>query len=158
MKKFILPILILTFATILYGYTQYLKKETISAVLQNQVNLDNDSNAVFAISTLDQNLPSGRNFPRGTIFTGKIAKEDGYKIYFNSYQTTDGKQFDFSAKTSLNMKAETPSSGVSAKISKTLYKQTKSNVLGAIFKTSQDALQHEGTLLPKGYLIKIEVD
>ena len=159
MKRFFLIISIFIFGTVLYGYTQFLKKETVSAVLQQQINLENPQDVVFAISTYDQKLSNGKNIPRGTRFIGKLSKEgDILQINFNSIQLPDREKEDFPAKSNLNVQSQTQTSGVSANISKTLYKQTKTNVLGAIFKGSNLTEQSNGSILPKGSIIKIQVD
>ena len=159
MKKFILAISVLAFATILYGYSQYLKKEIISAVLQYQINLDSPPSNIFAISTSDQKIYNKKNLPKGTRFIGKLARgEGGYVIYFDTFQIQEEKSEHISAKSSLNEIEELKSDGVSAKIGKTLYKQTQSNVLGAIFKGSNKSGKINNSILPRGYSIKIEIN
>lgn len=153
-----LTILVIILCTGLYGFSQFLKKEIINAVLQYQINIENPPNNIFAISTLDQKLSSGKYLPRSTRFIGKLSNEEGPVIYFNSIQTPDGKTKEFLAKSNLNINGgrQDKSGGVSAKIGKTLNRQTKSNVLGAIFKDSTN--NEKARVLPRGYAIKIEVE
>lgn len=158
MKKNIFIFLVIIFASALYGYTQFTKKGLISAVLLHEVNLENPPSNIFAISTSDQNLTGGKSIPKGTRFTGSLTKGDSSVIYFNAIQIPDGKQEQILAKAVLTSgsKADTP--GVSSKISKTLYKQTRTNVLGAIFKDQDTGTKPDGYILPKGTIIKIEAD
>jgi len=159
MKRVFIFILTLAFLTILIGYTQFLKKETISAVLQYEIDLNNPSDFVFAITTLDQKLATGKNLAKGTRFFGMLTKEnENYVVYFNTLQLTNGNKESFLAKSNLNLNEETKAGGVSAKISKTLYKQTKSNVLGAIFKSPSDVQMPSSLVLPKGSTLKIEIN
>lgn len=158
MKRFFL-ITILISLTVLYGYTQFLKKETISAVLQYQIDLSNPPDFVFAITTLDQKIASGKNLSKGTRFIGMLSKEgENYVVYFDTIQFSNGDKEPFVAKTNLNYGEEAKLGGVSAKISKTLYKQTKSNVLGAIFKSSGEVQRTSSSVLPRGSTLKIEID
>ena len=155
-KGKILIALILISGLVTYGYSQYLKKGLVSAVLQQQIDLNNLSDLVFAISTFDQKTPDGKNLPKGTKFTGKLSKEeDKLIIYFNTLEFPKGNKEQFFAKTVLNAKEKDENSGVSAKIGKTLYQQTKTNVLGAIFHTSSNNLQ---SILPQGYILKLELN
>lgn len=159
MKKItFLALAILLAATMLYSYSQFVKKSVISAVLQHQVDLSNPPEAIYAISTFDQTLPDGKSIPKGTRFMGKLSKENNsFIIYFDESQATDGKKTQLLAKSSLNIKEGESGKGVSAKISKTLYKQTKTNVLGAIFNTPTSS-PNSNTILPRGYNLKIEVE
>lgn len=159
MKRFFLILLIFILGTVLYGYTQFLKKETILAVLQQQINLENPPDVIFAISTYDQKLSNGKNIPRGTRFIGKLSKtNDSLQINFNSIQIPDREKEDFPAKSNLNIQSQAQTSGVSANISKTLYRQTKSNVLGAIFKSPGNSQELTSQILPRGYTLKIEIE
>lgn len=159
MKKFILLIFVLAVVTMLYGYTQFLNKGFIQAVLQYQLDFQNPPETVFAVSTFEQKMPDGTQLPKGTRFIGMFSKEENnFVIYFDSIQTLDGKNKKVIAKSILNIKEENKQTGVSAKISKTLYQQTKTNVLGAIFNTSNNIQQLPGTVLPRGSVLKIEID
>ena len=151
--------LILVFGIFAYGYTQYLKKETVSAVLQYQVDLNNPPEQVYAISLSEQILPDGKKLEKGTRFIGKLSKEENrYVIYFNTVQNPDGKAKQVIAKSNLGSNVIGQTVGVSAKIGKTLYKQTKTNVLGAIFRNSQDTKEFPTSVLPQGSPLKIEID
>ena len=151
--------LILILGIFAYGYTQYLKKSTVSVVLQYQIDLNNPPEQVYAISLFEQTLPEGKKLQKGTRFIGKLNKENsGYVIYFNTIQNPDGKTGQIIAKTNLNSNISGQAGGVSAKIGKTLYKQTKTNVLGAIFRNSQDSKEFPNSVLPQGSLLKIEID
>ncbi len=151
--------LILTLGIFAYGYTQYLKKATVSAVLQYQIDLNNPPEQVYAISLLEQMLPDGKKLQKGTRFIGKLNKEDsGYVIYFNTTQNSEGKIQQVIAKSNLSSNISGQIGGISGKIGKTLYKQTKTNVLGAIFHNSQDSIELPGSVLPQGSPIKIQID
>lgn len=142
-----------------YGYTQYLKKGTVSAVLQYQIDLNDPPKQVYAVSLSEQALPSGKKLEKGTRFIGTLNKEEaGYIIYFNSVQTPDGEMHQVIARSNLGSNSKDQSAGISAKIGKTLYKQTKTNVLGAIFRNSQNPNESGGSVLPQGSLLKIEID
>ena len=158
-KLGIILALILTLGIFAYGYTQYLKKGAISAVLQYQIDLNNPPEQVYAISLSEQILPDGKKLQKGARFIGKLNKEENrYVIYFNTIQNPDGKNSQVIAKSNLNSNVTGQAAGVSAKIGKTLYKQTKTNVLGAIFYNSQDTKEFPGSILPQGSSIKIEID
>jgi len=146
--------------TVLYSYSNQLKKEPIHAVLQYQINLETPPTAVYAITTQDQKLPTGKKIPQGTRFIGALNKDQEiYIVNFNTIQTASGRNEKFSAKTILSKSQnENIDPGISSKISKTLQNKTKSNILGAIFKSSSDVTQISGTILPRGTAIKIEAD
>ena len=151
--------LILVLGAFAYGYTQYLKKGLISAVLQYQIDLNNPPEQVYAVSLSEQTLPDGKKLQKGARFIGKLNKEDtGYIIYFSTIQNPEGKIQQVIAKSNLSSNVSGQAAGVSAKIGKTLYKQTKTNVLGAIFHNSQDAKEFPNSILPPGSPIKIEID
>ena len=159
MKKLLFTTLVIALVTILYGYTQFQKKGVISVVLLQEIDFSNPPDPVLAISTYDQNLPDNKNLPKGTRLIGKLANEEnGYVIYFNEIQTTDGTKSQFLAKSNLNLKENEDSKGVSAKIGKTLYKQTKTNVLGAIFNSSNNIQASRNSILPRGSILKIEIN
>ena len=142
-----------------YGYTQYLKKGAIWAVLQYQIDLNNPPEQIYAISLSEQTLPDGKKLNKGTRFIGKLNKEDaGYIIYFSTLQSPDGGTQQVIAKSSLSSNVSGQAAGVSAKIGNTLHRQTKTNVLGAIFHNSQNAKEFPGSILPQGSSIKIEID
>ena len=151
--------LILVFGVFAYGYTQYLKKGAVSAVLQYQIDLNNPPEQVYAISLSEQTLPDGKKLQKGTRFIGKINKEDtGYIIYFSTLQNPDGDTQQVIAKSNLNSNVSGQAVGVSAKIGNTLHRQTKTNVLGAIFHNSQDVKEFPSSVLPQGSPLKIEID
>src|SRR3989338_4584411 len=163
MKKLIIFISITSifiFLTLsgLYAFSQYLKKGTVNAVLQYQVNLDNPPENIYAISTVDQTTQSGKTLPKGTIFIGTLNKEEGIPvIYFNSIQPAGRKTENFIAKSGLKVIQSGQSTGVSAKLGKTIHQQTKTNVIGAIFhNSSSNSRETVSSVLPKGYAIKIE--
>ena len=52
--------LVLVLGAFAYGYTQYLKKGLISAVLQYQIDLNNPPEQVYAVSLSEQTLPDGK--------------------------------------------------------------------------------------------------
>lgn len=159
MKKLVIILTTLAFITVLLVYSQYFKKSLISAVLQYQVDVNNPPNTIFAISTVDQKLTDRKVLPKGTRLIGKlVSQEEGYVIYFDRMQTLNGKSEKFLAKAKLNIKEKTINTGVSARISKTLYQQTKTNVLGAIFDSSRNQTQHIGSILPRGYTLRVEVE
>ena len=151
--------LILVLGVFAYGYTQYLKKGAISAVLQYQIDFNNPPEQVYAISLSEQKLPDGKELKKGTRFIGKLSKEENkYVIYFNTIQNPDGESQQVIAKSNLTSNISGQAAGVSAKIGKTLYKQTKTNVLGAIFRNPQDAKEFPSSVLPQGSPLKIEID
>ena len=166
MKRSLFIFLILICATALYAFSQFAKKESISAVLLHEVNLESPPPNIFAVSILDQGLKGDKNIPKGTRFIGTLTKDDNSTIYFNILQMPNGKKEQFFAKAILSRSEQplTPTSrsnipGVSAKISKTLYKQTRTNVLGAIFKDQKDISSRQaGYILPKGTIIEIETN
>ncbi len=159
MKKVTIITLVLFLITALFCYSQYLKKGVVSAVLQHQIDLSNPPESVFAISTFDQKLPDGKTLPKGTKFTGNISKESaGFIIYFNTIQTLGGKREQISARSNLNISEGKSRGGVSSKIGNTLYKQSKSNVLGAIFTNPSAANNLTGLILPRGTTVKIELN
>ena len=147
-------------ATILYGYTQFLNKTLISTVLQYQLDLNSPPESIFVISTYEQKFPDGEKIPKGTRFIGMLSREDvGYVIYFDAIQFLDGSRKNFSAKSVLSVEEKAATNGVSAKIGKTLYKQTKTNVLGAIFHNEgSNTNKSPSSVLPQGSVIKIEVN
>jgi len=148
---------VLVISLSLYGYSQYYKKSLLSAVLINKIDLYNPSDSVLAISSLDQQLPDGKILPRGTKFAGRLVKEgDNFVIYFEDIQTAAGNKLGLSGKANLNPTLPQHPGGVSAKISKTIHRQTKSNVIGAIFKNSGTSNTQLG-ILERGTLLKIEV-
>lgn len=151
--------LIIVLGVFTYGYTQYLKKGTVSAVLQYQIDLNNPPEQIYAISISEQTLPDGKKLEKGARFIGKLSKEEnGYIIYFNTVQNPEGKAKQIIAKSSLSSNVTGQAIGVSAKIGKTLYNQTKTNVLGAIFHNPQDSKEFPSSVLPKGLSLKIEID
>ena len=157
MKKVTIITLVLFFVTIVICYSQYLKKGVASAVLQHQIDLSNPPVSVFAISTSDQKFSDGKILPKGTKFIGNVGKgADGFIIYFNTIQTPEGKREQINAKSNLKVSESQSKGGVSAKIGKTLYKQNKSNVLGAIFTNPSAANNLSGLMLPRGSIVKIE--
>ena len=157
-SKIFFLLVIFLFFVIGYGYTQYLQKSFVTAVLQYQIDLNNPPDKIFAISTFDQKLPGSKMFPKGARLVGSLSSnEDGYVIYFDKLQIS-GKNEKFPAKTKLNIKNETTATGVSARISKTFYEETKTNVLGAIFDSSRNQKQLAGSILPRGYVLKVEVE
>lgn len=159
-KRSLVLSLILVFAIVVISYSQYLKEGLISAVLQYQIDLNNPPNFIYAVSTSNQILPDGKQLPKGTRFIGMLAKEEkGIVIYFDTVQSLSGKKNPIIAKSFLSSKASDRIEGVSAKIGKTLYKQTKSNVLGAIFtKGVSKAEDFSASILPQGSHLKIEVN
>ena len=151
--------LILVLGIFAYGYTQYLKKSIVSAILQYQIDFNNPPDQIYAISVSEQTLPDGKKLEKGTRFIGKLNKENtGYVIYFNTIQNPDGKTKPVIAKSTLISNVLGQATGVSAKIGKTLYKQTKTNVLGAIFHNPQDTNEFQSSVLPQGSSLKIEID
>lgn len=161
-KLVVLIFTLMAFFTLLYSYSQFSNKKILQAALQQEINLNVplniSGNIVSAILTSDQKLSSGEFLPKGTKFIGKInKKENEFVIDFNSIQTTDGKKKDFYAISYLGAKEEIQKGGVSAKISKTVYKQTRTNVLGAIF-NSQDDIKGFTSTIPRGSIIKIELN
>ena len=162
MKRFVVftSLFILISMTGIYAFSQYLKKGTINAVLQYQVDLDNPPENIYAISTFDQITLSGKKLPKGTIFIGTLNKEVGIPvIYFKSVEFTEGKIENFPAKSKLKVAQNAQFAGLSAKLGKTIQQKTKTNVIGAIFRTSSTNNQEiAGSVLPKGYAIKIEAE
>ena len=151
--------LILVLGVFAYGYTQYLKKGTVSAVLQYQIDLNDPPKQVYAVSLSEQIFPGGKKLEKGSRFIGTLNKEEtGYVIYFNSVQNPNGETHQVIAKSSLSSNVVDRAGGISAKIGKTLYKQTKTNVLGAIFRNSQGSNGAGSSILPQGSPIKIEID
>ena len=151
--------LILLLGVFAYGYTQYFKKSLVSAVLQYQIDLNNPPDQVYAVSLLEQTLPDGKKLAKGTRFIGKLNKEDvGYVVYFSSIENPEGKTRQVVAKSNLSSNVSSQTGGVSAKIGNTLHRQTKTNVLGAIFHNSQDIKEFPSSVLPQGSPIKIEID
>lgn len=151
--------LALLITTFLYGYTQFLKKETVNAVLQHQVDLENPPESIFAITTSEQILAGGQKLLKGTRFIGKLKNENGNLIiYFDQIQNLDGNKLNFSAKTTLSQNEADIAGGVSAKIGKTLQRQTKSNVLGAIFTHPNTNQSSAGTILHRGSSLKVVID
>ena len=131
------------------------------ANLQYPVNLENPPEYIFAISTSEQNLPNGKKLPKGTKFKGTLSKEgQKFLIYFNSIQIA-GKNNEepFSGKTTLDIKGQEPTNGVSAKISKTISQQTKTNVLGAIFQNKPSNIENlPNSVLSRGTILNIETN
>jgi len=143
----------------LYAFSQFSNKKILQAALQQEINLNIPGNIVSAILTSDQKLSNDKFLPKGTKFFGKISKkENEFVIDFNSIQTTDGKKQNFYAISYLGAKEEIKKGGVSAKISKTVYKQTRTNVLGAIFNSSDDLSKGFTSTIPRGSIIKIETN
>lgn len=158
-KLIILLVLIAVLGAFTYGYTQYLKKGEISAVIQYKIDLTSPPERVYAISLSEQSLPDGTVLKKGTRFIGKLSREEnGYVIFFDMLQGPDGEAKKIIAKSNLATSVTGPESGISAKIGKTLYKQTKTNVLGAIFHNPQDGKEFPGVILPSGSHLKIEID
>lgn len=157
-SKIFFLLVVFLFFIIGYGYTQYLQKSFVTAVLQYQIDLNSPPDKIFAISILDQKLSGSKVFPKGARLVGSLTNdEDGYVIYFDKLQIS-GKSEKFPARAKLNVKNEATSTGVSARIGKTFYDQTKTNVLGAIFDSSRNQKQLSGSILPRGYTLRIEVE
>ena len=153
-------ILLLTILTIVYGYTKFAEKTTITAVLQHEVTLDNAPGSVFAITTSEQNLSDGKNIPKGSVFVGTVSKEqNGYSINFNSVRSIKGTNEQINAKSTISYSQKNEDAGLSANIGKTLYRQTESSVLGAIFHNPQNNIKSKGNeTLPRGSVLKIEIE
>ena len=142
---------------VLYTYSQYTNKQFVSAILQNQIDINNPPETISAIAAYDQKLPGGKDLPKGTKFIGMLSREtNSTLIYFDTIEFLDGKQEQVLAKTSLNIQLPENSQGLSGKIGKTFYKQTKSNVLGAIFYTSMGS--QNNLPLQQGSILKIEIN
>ncbi len=142
-----------------YGYSQYLKKGTISAALQYQLDLNDPPPQVYAVLLSDQVLPDGKKIEKGTRFIGMLSKEEtGFILYFGTAQNPTGKIWQIIAKSSLSSDIPGEQSGISAKLGMTLYKQTKTNVLGAIFRNSPGINVTRGSIIPQGSPLKIEVN
>lgn len=153
----ILFVAVLIASLSLYAYSQYAKKTQLSAILMHKIDLINPPFPVVAISTEDQRLSNGKVLPRGTKFNGRLANEGNSKvIYFEDIQSPNGNKLQISGKANLNINPS-QSSGVSAKISKTINRQTQSNVIGAIFKNSDSSENIDRTSLKQGTLLRIEV-
>lgn len=134
-------------------------KGTLKAVLQSDLNLNTPSSSVYAVSPSDQELSDGSTISRGTKFIGMSSIEgDHIVIFFDSIQTLDGQTQQFIGKLSISKIEDKQASGVSAKIGKTLYNQSKSNVLGAIFHNPGNGQDLDLSVLPKGSTLKIELD
>lgn len=160
MKKIsvVVSVVVLLFSLIVIGYTQYSRQQSISAVLQNQLDFNAPPDYIFTITTFEQNLSDSKKLPKGTRFIGMLSKvENNFEIYFDTIQTPGGKQEQFLGKSVFDFK-ERGNQGVSAKISRTLYQQTKTNVLGAIFNNPNAQLQPQSLVLPRGTLLKIEIN
>ena len=161
MKKIVIAsLLVIGLGSILFAYSQIFKRSTISAILQNQINVNAPPGFVYAISTADQSLVDGKVIPKGTRFIGMLSKEENnFTIYFNEIETFEGRKETFSAKTNLMLQQASSIGGVSAKIGKTLYQQSKTNVLGAIFSNaSSDTEISPNAVLPRGSILKIEIN
>lgn len=134
-------------------------KGTISAVLQTDIDLSSPSESISAVSTADQQLSDGSVLPRGTKLTGKTSLEgNNLIVFFDTIQTLEGQSQQFIGKLTINKIEDKEASGVSAKLGKTLYNQSKSNVLGAIFYNPGSSKGVSVSVLPKGSVLKIEVD
>ena len=163
-KKLVLLGLALVFSTLvtLYCFSQSQQKGLLSLVLQNQIELNSPPELISAISTIDQKLPDGSNIPKGTKFTGMLISENNsYIIYFDSYEIPEGSKAQILAKSSICLKSERQAAGVSAKLGKTFQKQTKSNVLGAIFNTSSSNTannEEPSSVIPRGYSLRVEIN
>ena len=157
---YLVLILFLTALTIAYGYTKFIEKTSITAVLQHEVGLDNESGSIFAITTFDQTLSDGKNIPKGSVLIGMINKEQGgYSIDFNSVRSVKGTNEQINAKSTISYSQKNEDTGLSANIGKTLYRQTESSVLGAIFHNPQNNIKSTGNdILPRGTVLKIEIE
>ena len=152
-------VMLATFSAI-YSYSQFSKKEIITAVIQEDVNLNDFPKQVSAILTIDQQLSSGKNIPRGTRLIGSLNKEENnLVIRFNEFEMPNGKREQIYGKVVFAGSEDKNKAGISSKISKTLYHQTRSNVLGAIFYGNSGKIENiSGDILSKGRSIKIEID
>lgn len=140
-------------------YSQFFKKETISAVLHYEINLEEENPRVFAITTLDQKLSSGKILAKGTRFSGRLTKEQNdFVLSFDTVEKTDGTSERISGKTIFTNVKSQEQSGVSARIGNTLYEKTRTSVIGAIFTSPSMTKGITGTVLPRGTNIKIELD
>ena len=157
---YLVLVLFLSILTVAYVYSKFNEKTTISAVLQHEVNLNNPSNQVFAIITSDQNLSDGKNIQKGTVFVGMVSKEEhGYSIYFNSIRNSKDTNEQINAKSIISPPQQNEDNGLSANIGKTLYRQTESSVLGAIFHNPQNNTRPVGNeILPRGTVLNVEVE
>jgi len=134
-------------------------KGTISAILQSDLNLYNPSGNIIAVSTTDQVLADGSTLPRGTKLLGKTSLEgNNLIVFFDTIQTLDGQNQQFIGRLTINKIDDGHASGVSAKLGKTLYNQSMSNVLGAIFYNPGNTKVGDVSVLPRGSALKIEVD
>ncbi len=159
MKNILILGIVLVLIFGLYGYTQYLKKSLVIAVLMQRIDLSNPPGKIFAIITDDQNLSDGKKLPKGTKLLGNLTKENGtYVIYFDEIQALNGKAGKLTGKSNLNIREIDQSNGVSARIGKTLSQQTKTNVLGAIFNNPAASQSDNGEILQRGSAIKVEID
>lgn len=159
MKRILITVVALVLIFGLYGYTQYLKKSLVTAVLMQKIDFSNPPGKVFAIITDDQSLSDGKKLLKGTKLLGNLAKENGsYVIYFDGVQALGGETIKFTGKSNLNIREIDQNTGVSAKIGKTLSQQTKTNVLGAIFNNPTASQSGNGEILQRGSAIKVEID
>ncbi len=133
-------------------------KGQISAVLQAELNLSSPPPSVSAISTSDQPLPDGTTLPRGAKLLGSTSVDgNNLIISFDSVQTLDGQTQNIIGKLVISKADDKQESGISAKLGKTLYNQSKSNVIGAIF-YNPGGKDSNTSILPKGSILKIEVN
>ena len=97
----------------------------------------------------------------GTKILGMLSKEESnFVVYFNKIQNKTGQFEEFSGHLNLQTKGEQQEKrGVSEKIGKTFHKETKSNVLGAIFHNPPQRVKDLSSLvLQKGSVIEVQVD
>ena len=160
-KKIIYVVLFFLFAVLFVtiSYSQFFKKETISTVLRYEVNLEDENPRVFAITTFDQKLSSGKILPKGTRFSGRLTKDQNdFVLSFDTIEKIDGTSEQISGRTIFaNVETHEPG-GVSQRISNTLYEKTRTSVIGAIFSNPPKNQKIVGTILPRGTNIKIEID
>lgn len=145
---------------VFYGYTQFLNKETVPTILQNQIDLNNPPEFVSAVLTENHKLSNGKIIHKGSLFIGMITREENhFVIYFDSVQEPGGNKIKLLSKSNLNVTTSNENNGISTKIGKTFHKQTRSNVLGAIFQNSQPGSdQSQDLVLPQGSALNIELN
>lgn len=145
--------------TSLYGYTQFVKKTMIYVVLKQRIDLNYPPKNIYAVTTFDQSLPDGKKILKGTNLIGNLVRDNGnFTIFFNKMQQLDGKNKIISGKSTIKTKQDEKAQGISARLGKTLHKQTKTNIIGAIFQSSDTYQAPISSILQRGTNLKVEIE
>lgn len=131
----------------------------VSCILQYHLDLANPPSSVFAVTTEDQRLPSGKILLKGAKLIGKLSKyeSDSVEIEFNTLQLSTGLQEKIIGYSYISTKNIQQAGGISGKAGTAFNNQAKSSVLGAIFVQPETGKRPIGTVLPRGTRLDVKL-